>query len=103
LTAHVAATGNAARSLERRRRAMRMGGWNVNPREEHVMRMRETWLAISPSKKTVMFSTAGAARSVPPLQRVYNGLLVVELGSRKASEAEDMWFAVSEESMTPSP
>ena len=65
------------------------------------MRMRETWLAISPSKKTVMFSTSGAALSVPPLQKVYNGLLVLELGSQKASEAEDMWFAVSEESMAP--
>jgi hypothetical protein len=66
------------------------------------MRMRETWLAISPSKKTVMFSSTGAALSVPPLQRIYNGLLLLKLGSQKASEAEDMWFAVSEESMTPS-
>ena len=66
------------------------------------MRMRETWLAISPSKKTVMFSSTGAAISVPPLQRVYNGLLLLKLGSQKASEAGDMWFAVSEESMTPS-
>jgi hypothetical protein len=41
------------------------------------MRMRETWLAISPSKKT---------------------LLVLKLGSQKASKAEDVWFAVSEES-----
>ena len=65
------------------------------------MRMRETWLAISPSKKTVMFSSAGAAISVPPLQKVYNGLLLLKLGSQKASEAEDMWFAVSQESMTP--
>ena len=65
------------------------------------MRMRETWLAISASKKTVMFSSAGAAISVPPLQKVYNGLLLLKLGSQKASEAEDVWFAVSEESMTP--
>ncbi len=65
------------------------------------MRMRETWLAISSSKKTVMFSSAGAAISVPPLQKVYNGLLLLKLGSQKASEAEDMWFAVSQESMTP--
>ncbi len=65
------------------------------------MRMRETWLAISPSKRTVMFSSAGAAISVPPLQKVYNGLLLLKLGSQKASEAEDLWFAVSQESMTP--
>ncbi|MHC4082843.1 MAG: hypothetical protein ACYS15_08805 [Planctomycetota bacterium] len=65
------------------------------------MRMRETWLAISPSKKTVMFSSAGAAISVPPLQKVYNGLLLLKLGAQKASKAEDVWFAVSEESMTP--
>ena len=65
------------------------------------MRMRETWLAISPSKRTVMFSSAGAAISVPPLQKVYNGLLLLKLGAQKASEAEDMWFAVSQESMTP--
>ena len=62
------------------------------------MRMRENWLAISPSKKTVMFSAAGAAISVPPLQKIYNGLLRLKLGSQKASEAEDVWFAVSEES-----
>ncbi len=66
------------------------------------MRMRETWLAISPSKRTVMFSSAGAAISVPPLQKVYNGLLLLKLGSQKASEAEDMWFAVSQESMNSS-
>ncbi len=65
------------------------------------MRMRETWLAISPSKKTVMFSSAPAAISMPPLQKVYNGLLLLKLGSQKASEAEDMWFAVSQENMTP--
>jgi hypothetical protein len=63
--------------------------------------MRETWLAISPAKKTVMFSSAGTAISVPPLQKVYNGLLVLKLGSQKASKAEDVWFAVSEESMNP--
>jgi hypothetical protein len=66
------------------------------------MRMRETWLAISPSKKTVMFSSTGAVLSVPPLQRVYNGLLLLKLGSQRARDAEDMWFAVSEEDMTPS-
>lgn len=65
------------------------------------MRMRETWLAISPSKKTVLFSSALGPISVPPLQKVYNGLLLLKLGSQKASEAEDMWFAVSQESMTP--
>jgi hypothetical protein len=66
------------------------------------MRMRETWLAISPSKKTVMFSSAAGPISVPPLQKVYNGLLVLKLGSQKASRSEDVWFAVSEESMNPS-
>ena len=67
------------------------------------MPMRETWLAISPSKRTVLFSSIGGALVVPPLQRVYHGLLKVKLGARDDREAQDVWFAVSEESMTPPP
>ena len=65
------------------------------------MRMRETWLAISPSKKTVMFSSAAAPLSIPPRRKVYDGLIVLKVGSKQVAETADMWFAVSEESMTP--
>ncbi|MHC4217583.1 MAG: hypothetical protein ACYSU7_03920 [Planctomycetota bacterium] len=64
------------------------------------MRMRETWLAISPSKKTVMFSSVAAPLSIPPREGVYDGLLLLKVGSKCVAETDDMWFAVSEESMS---
>jgi hypothetical protein len=98
--AHLAERGSARESPERRLRPDRIHGWKPN-REEHVMRMRETWLAISPSKKTIMFSSVAAAISMPPLQRVYNGLLLLKIGARDAAESDDLWFAVSQKNMTP--
>jgi hypothetical protein len=65
------------------------------------MSMREIWLAVSPSKKTVVFSSAPAVASMPLSQRIYNGMLQLRLGSRDDRQFEDIWLAVSEENTKP--
>jgi hypothetical protein len=67
------------------------------------MRMRETWLALSHSKKTILFSSASAPIALPPRQAIYDDLVLLKVGSRNAPETGDVWFAVSEESMVPDP
>ena len=67
------------------------------------MRIRETWLALSRSKKTILFSSASAPISLPPRQTVYDGVVVVKVGSCEDLQADDLWFAVSEESMSVTP
>jgi len=64
------------------------------------MRMRETWLALSRSKRTVMFSSASAPIALPPRETVYDGLIVMKVGARQTLDTENVWFVVSEECMS---
>ncbi len=61
------------------------------------MRLRQTWLAVSISKSTVMFSTVPSNIVVPPLDDARNTQIRLGLASGTPAKRSEFWLAISQE------
>ena len=61
------------------------------------MRLRQTWLAVSLSKSTVMFSSVPTNIVVPPLGDARDAHLRVDLTSGRPAKRSEFWLAISQE------
>ena len=59
------------------------------------MRLQRTWLAVSPSKRTVMLAATPEHFTLPPLSPEAGDQLVIELGAQDAFNPADLWVAIS--------
>jgi hypothetical protein len=61
------------------------------------MRLRQTWLAVSLSKSTVMFATVPSSIVVPPLGNSGQTDVRIALASGHSLKAREFWLAISQE------
>ncbi len=61
------------------------------------MRLRQTWLAVSLSKSTVMFSWVPSNIIVPPLGDAREARIRLDLASGQPSKRSEFWLAISQE------
>lgn len=65
------------------------------------MRLHQTWIAVSPAKKTVMLSPRPLCVSVPPAPGTSSELAFLQLGSSEGIDADSVWLAISQENTNP--
>jgi len=61
------------------------------------MGLRQTWLAVSTSKSTIMFSATPSNIVLPPLAKGSKTYVRLDLGSQSGPEPNDFWLAISQE------
>ncbi len=61
------------------------------------MRLRQTWLAVSLSKSTVMFTTVPSNIVVPPLGDARPAEVNLALAAGQRANVSDFWLAISQE------
>ncbi len=61
------------------------------------MRLRQTWLAVSLSKSTIMFSSVPSNIVVPPLGDARDARIRLHLASAQPSRRNEFWLAISQE------
>ena len=61
------------------------------------MGLRQTWLAISTSKSTIMFSATPSNVILPPLANGSKEYVRIDLGSQPRVEQTEFWLAISQE------
>ena len=61
------------------------------------MGLRQTWLAVSTVKSTIMFSATPANVVLPPLSKGSKTYVRLALGSQTAPKSNDFWLAISQE------
>ncbi len=61
------------------------------------MGLRQTWLAVSTSKSTIMFSATPTNVVLPPLVNGSKTYVRLDLGSQSGPEPDDFWLAISQE------
>jgi len=61
------------------------------------MRLRQTWLAVSPSKSTVLFTTVPSNIVVPPLRDTHPAEVNLALASGQPANVSQFWLAISQE------
>ncbi len=61
------------------------------------MGLRQTWLAISTSKSTIMFSASPSNVILPPLANGSKEYVRIDLGSQPQVERTEFWLAISQE------
>ena len=60
------------------------------------MRLRQTWIAVSMNKSTIMFSSSPSNIVIPPLSSAPNEV-TVDLGPKEMTDSSDFWIALSQE------
>ena len=61
------------------------------------MRLRQTWLAVSTSKSTIMFSSVPSNIVVPPLGDAREAQIRLGLPSGQPARRSEFWLAISQE------
>ena len=61
------------------------------------MRLRQTWLAVSLSKSTVMFATLPTNVVLPPTRGARQPEVNLALASGQPVKANEFWLAISQE------
>ncbi len=61
------------------------------------MGLRQTWLAVSTSKSTIMFSASPSNIVLPPLAKGSKTYVRLDLGSQAGPEHNEFWLAISQE------
>ncbi len=61
------------------------------------MGLRQTWLAVSTSKSTIMFSATPSNIVLPPLAKGSKTYVQLDLGSQSGREPNEFWLAISQE------
>ncbi len=61
------------------------------------MGLRQTWLAVSTAKSTIMFSASPSNVVLPPLTKGSKTYVRLDLGSQTSSKSNDFWLAISQE------
>ncbi len=61
------------------------------------MGLRQTWLAVSTTKSTIMFSAAPSNIVLPPLAKGSKTYVRLDLGSQAGPEPSEFWLAISQE------
>ena len=61
------------------------------------MGLRQTWLAVSTSKSTIMFSATPSNVVLPPLSKGTREYVRLDLGSQAGADQSDFWLAISQE------
>ncbi len=61
------------------------------------MRLRQTWLAVSITKSTVMFSSVPSNIVMPPLGDAREAKIRLDLASGQPSKPREFWLAISQE------
>ena len=61
------------------------------------MGLRQTWLAVSNSKSTIMFSASPSNVVLPPLTKGSKTYVRLDLGSQSKAQPNDFWLAISQE------
>lgn len=62
------------------------------------MRLHQTWIALSPTKRTVMLSPQPASLMLPPMSAAAGEVSLIRSGSHQIIDPESVWFAISQES-----
>lgn len=61
------------------------------------MGLRQTWLAVSTVKSTIMFSASPSNVVLPPLTKGSKTYVRLDLGSQAKAQPNDFWLAISQE------
>ena len=61
------------------------------------MRLHQTWVALSPVKKTVMLSPRPANLMLPPMPGASGEVTLSKAGSNDTIDPDSVWFALSQE------
>ncbi len=61
------------------------------------MRLRQTWLAVSHSKSTVMFTNVPSNIVVPPLSDARPAEVNLAIASGRSAKLSEFWLAISQE------
>ncbi len=61
------------------------------------MRLHQTWVALSPVKKTVMLSARPTNFTLPPMPGACGEVTLFKAGSNDTTDADSVWFAISQE------
>lgn len=61
------------------------------------MGLRQTWLAVSTSKSTIMFSATPSNLVLPPLATGSRQYVRLDLGSQPRPDNHEFWLAISQE------
>lgn len=61
------------------------------------MGLRQTWLAVSTSKSTIMFSASPSNVVLPPISKASKEYVRLDLGSQPGPEQNEFWLAISQE------
>ena len=61
------------------------------------MRLHQTWVALSPVKKTVLLSARPANLTLPPMPGASGEVTLFKTGSNDTIDPDSVWFALSEE------
>lgn len=61
------------------------------------MGLRQTWLAVSTSKSTIMFSATPSNVVLPPLGKSSKEYVRLDLGSQQGPDRSEFWLAISQE------
>ncbi len=61
------------------------------------MGLRQTWLAISSSKSTIMFASTPSNVVLPPLVNGSKRYVRLALGTQPRPEQTEFWLAISQE------
>ena len=61
------------------------------------MGLRQTWIAISTSKSTIMFSATPSNVILPPQASGSKRYVRLDLGSQPQPEQTEFWLAISQE------
>lgn len=61
------------------------------------MGLRQTWLAVSTSKSTIMFSATPSNIVLPPLSKGSKEYVRLDLGAQAGPEPAEFWLAISQE------
>ncbi len=59
------------------------------------MGLRQTWLAVSTSKSTIMFSASPSNIVLPPLGKASKTYVRLDLGSQPGPDPSEFWLAIS--------
>lgn len=64
------------------------------------MRLHQTWVALSPVKKTIMLSPNPSTITMPPGSSVGGEINLTRSGTADGADSDAVWFAISEEITT---
>ncbi len=59
------------------------------------MRLQQSWIALSQTRKTVMYTTVTPSLVLPPAQQTPGGAVRLTLGDQADADGRDLWIVIT--------